>query len=627
MDQIKQLISNSSIKTNLLRLYITIVIVMGSMIVAILLYSANLNITYNRVISNFKNYNNIYSSVNSLDKDIYLNITEQKKFDRNKYATLINNLNKSLNSINTDVGSASDGNDMSFSVEILKRTVKTLDNYIDETGLLIKNNSDYSDRENKLLLITQAKLIIKDNIQNLMALNLSYSQKRIENIKNRYNTALSLIIILFIGSIFVSITLLLLVIKSIVKNINTVSDRANKLANGDLSIEQITFNKVDEFQVLAQSFNKMKDNIKDYINRISYNEMKTSAILNNMNDCVITTDNSGKIDSCNYVTEKTFNYESYEIIGLNIKELLTSTDYSKNSAAEFDVQKLIKDSKIIDQKYQLNGVKKDGTVFPVEVGYNVVEFEGHSVKTFLIHDTSQRTEIECMKNEFVSTVSHELRTPLTSIRGALSLISGGVVGVIPDKAKELLIIANNNCLRLINLINDILDVEKIEAGKTDFDVRVFDLMPIVEQTIQANIPFAQKFSVKLELESSIENINVNIDKNRLIQVITNLMSNAVKFSHPDSVVKICVLRVNDKVRVSVTNFGYSIPKEFHSKLFQKFTQADSSDARQKGGTGLGLSISKAIVERMGGYINFTSEEEQTSFYFDLPEVVTSTNTI
>lgn len=620
MNRIKQLISNSSIKTNLLRLYVTIVLVMGSMLVTTLLYSANLNITYNKVISNFRNYNNIYSSINSIDKDIYFNITEQKKFDSNKYSNLIANLNKSLNNINTYESLNRNDNEMSVSVEILKRTVKTLNRYIDETGLLIKTNSDYSIRENKLLLITQSKLIIKDDIQNLMALDLSYSQKRIETIKNLYNAALSFIVILFVGSIFVSVGFLLLVIESIEKNIKIVSDKANKLANGDLSIEQITFNKFDEFQVLAQSFNKMKDNIKEYINRISYNEMKTSAILNNMNDCVITTNSLGKIESCNFATERVFNYDQSEVLGFNIKNLLTSLDVATNSIEEFDFKKLIMDSRVIDQKYQLNGVKKDGTVFPVEVGYNMVEFEGHNVTTFVIHDISQRKEIECMKNEFVSTVSHELRTPLTSIRGALSLISGGVVGIIPDKAKDLLTIANNNCLRLINLINDILDVEKIEAGKTDFDVSVLDLIPIVEQSIQANTPFAEKFNVKLELNSSLESASVSVDKNRLIQVITNLLSNAVKFSHPNSVVQIAVLRVNENVRVSVTNFGYLIPQEFHSKLFEKFTQADSSDARQKGGTGLGLSISKAIIERMNGNINFISEGEQTSFYFDIPEV-------
>lgn len=253
---------------------------------------------------------------------------------------------------------------------------------------------------------------------------------------------------------------------------------------------------------------------------------------------------------------------------------------------------------------------------------NVVGVAGFS------RDITDRKEVDRIKNEFVSMVSHELRTPLTSIRGALGLITGSSMSEgLSEKAKELLGIANNNSVRLINLINDILDIEKIEAGKMDFNIELLDLIPIVEQAILANIQYAQKFNVKLELESSLKNVRVNVDKNRLIQVITNLLSNAIKFSHTDSTVKISVTKEHNKVRVSVTNYGLEVPMEFRHKIFQKFAQADSSDSRQKGGTGLGLSISKAIIEKMNGNIEFVSQNNETSFYFDLPEFVELTPVI
>lgn len=236
-------------------------------------------------------------------------------------------------------------------------------------------------------------------------------------------------------------------------------------------------------------------------------------------------------------------------------------------------------------------------------------------------DITERKEVDRMKNEFVSMVSHELRTPLTSIRGALGLVTSGKIETLSEKTQGLLEIANNNCLRLINLINDILDIEKIEAGKMDFQIEILNLVSLVEQTIQANLQFAQKHGVEIKLEKELEEIFVKVDGNRLIQVITNLLSNAIKFSEQNMSVVISIKRQKAKnnVKVSITNYGKEIPTDFKNRIFQKFAQADSSDARQKGGTGLGLSIAKAIVEKLQGTIGFKSQNKETVFYFDLPE--------
>lgn len=236
-------------------------------------------------------------------------------------------------------------------------------------------------------------------------------------------------------------------------------------------------------------------------------------------------------------------------------------------------------------------------------------------------DITERKEIDKMKNEFVSMVSHELRTPLTSIRGSLGLVTSGKIQTLSEKTQGLLEIANNNCVRLINLINDILDIEKIEAGKMDFEIKTLNLIPIVEQSIQANLQYAERHNVGIKLSKEIEKIFVKADSERLIQVITNLLSNAIKFSEQDIPVEVSINKIENKVRVSVTNFGREITEEFKSRIFQKFAQADSSDARQKGGTGLGLSISKAIIEKLQGNIGFISENKKTTFYFNLPEYI------
>ena len=235
-------------------------------------------------------------------------------------------------------------------------------------------------------------------------------------------------------------------------------------------------------------------------------------------------------------------------------------------------------------------------------------------------DITKLKRIDRMKTEFVSTVSHELRTPLTSIRGSLGLISGGVAGELPEAVKNLVGIAKNNCERLIRLINDILDSEKIESGKMRLDLQVIDIRQLVQQALAANEGFAAQHRVTVLLQAPDAPLKVRVDSDRLIQVLTNLLSNAVKFSPPQRAVEVKVLRVAQGVRVEVADHGPGIPQEFRDRIFQKFSQADSSDTRQKGGTGLGLNISRALIEKMDGLIGFGSEAGVgTTFFFALPE--------
>lgn len=235
-------------------------------------------------------------------------------------------------------------------------------------------------------------------------------------------------------------------------------------------------------------------------------------------------------------------------------------------------------------------------------------------------DITELKRIDRMKTEFVSTVSHELRTPLTSIRGSLGLIAGGVAGTIPEPVRNLVGIAKSNCERLIRLINDLLDSEKIESGKMRLDLQPADVRPLIQQALSATEGFAAQHRVKLALQAPDEPVCVRVDADRLTQVVTNLVSNAAKFSPAEGTVEVRVMRQGGRVRVEVVDHGPGIPEEFRSRIFQKFSQADASDARQKNGTGLGLNISRALVEKMGGSIGFHSEVDAGStFFFELPE--------
>ena len=237
----------------------------------------------------------------------------------------------------------------------------------------------------------------------------------------------------------------------------------------------------------------------------------------------------------------------------------------------------------------------------------------------IVHDVSERKQLERLKSEFISTVSHELRTPLTSIRGSLGLIAGGVAGPLAPQAQAMIAIAYSNSERLVRLINDILDIEKIESGKMVFDLQPLALGPLLEQALAANDDYAAQHGAVFALAQPIPAVLVHADADRLMQVLTNLLSNAAKFSPPGGTVVVSAAAQDGRVRVAVRDQGSGISDEFRARIFQKFAQDDSSDTRQKGGTGLGLSITKAIVEGMGGQIGFeTALGAGTTFHFDLP---------
>ena len=236
-------------------------------------------------------------------------------------------------------------------------------------------------------------------------------------------------------------------------------------------------------------------------------------------------------------------------------------------------------------------------------------------------DVTKREELNRLKDEFISTSSHELRTPLTSIRASLGLIVGGAVGDVPEKAMDLIKIAETNSLRLLALVNDILDMEKIEAGQLEYAFEPIDLSDVLPKAIEANEAYGIEFGVDFQLEPIEPNSWVNGDETRLNQVITNLLSNAAKFSDRSGEVKIAVTQMGQHYRLSVSDQGPGIPADFRTQIFEKFTQVDGSNTRRTSGTGLGLSISKAIVEKHDGQIDFESElGKGTTFFIDLPKI-------
>jgi PAS domain S-box-containing protein len=230
-------------------------------------------------------------------------------------------------------------------------------------------------------------------------------------------------------------------------------------------------------------------------------------------------------------------------------------------------------------------------------------------------DITQRIEVEQMKNDIISVVSHELRTPLASVRGSLGLLQGGVAGELSAQARQLVGIASNNIDRLTRMINDFLDLKALESGQLKFELKPLAVKELLEKAVESNREFGAQYGVSFELQPD-EGAVVLADADRLMQVLTNLLSNAAKFSPAGRPVRVEAARRGRAVRIAVTDRGPGIPEAIRRRIFQKFVQGDP----QRKGTGLGLSISKAIVERMGGKIGFeTSEGEGTTFFVEFPE--------
>ena len=341
----------------------------------------------------------------------------------------------------------------------------------------------------------------------------------------------------------------------------------------------------------------------------------TEAILDNVLDGIVTIDHTGRIDGYNAAAAKIFGYDKEEVIGQHFNMLLPArNDGSRNRKIR---QHTFEDGIGVTQ--EIEAQRKDGSVFPLDLSVSTVRRRGHPLYIGLVRDITERKRVERIKNEFISTVSHELRTPLTSISGALGLVLGGATGTLPKNLTPLLTIASKNSQRLTFLINDLLDMEKLSAGQMHFNIQKYPLAHLLSQALEGNLTFGTQRKIHLRLLTPVPDVAVAVDSQRLMQILSNLLSNAIKYSPENETVEISAATHDNAVRISVRDHGEGIPAEFHSRIFQKFAQADSSNTREKGGTGLGLAISRELVEHMGGSIGFESGlHKGAHFYIDLP---------
>lgn len=365
-------------------------------------------------------------------------------------------------------------------------------------------------------------------------------------------------------------------------------------------------------------------------------QQRFSGILEIADDAIISIDAAQTITLFNQGAEKIFGYTASEVLGQPLDILLPerSTIAHHQHVQEFGAT--AHRARQMGERRSIFGRRKDGSEFPAEASISHLQLGNEKIFTVILRDITDRQQIERMKDEFISVVSHELRTPLTSIHGSLGMLASGLLSADSPRGKRLLQIAVESTDRLVRLINDILDIERIESGKITMEKQPCNTADLSQQAIEVMQSLAEKAEVTLS--QTVINVQLWADPDRILQMLTNLLSNAIKFSAPSSTVwlKAEIIEPEQLLRLpgvpesaylppytqllfSVKDEGRGIPADKLEKIFERFQQVDASDSRNHEGTGLGLAICRSIVQQHNGqiWVNSTVGEGST-FYFTLP---------
>lgn len=368
-------------------------------------------------------------------------------------------------------------------------------------------------------------------------------------------------------------------------------------------------------------------------------QARFAGILEIADDAIISIDTKQRITLFNLGAEKIFGYTANEVLGRTLDILLPPSAVMAHRRHVKDFGTSSGQARRMGERRPIYGRRKDGSEFPAEASISRLELGDEMVFTVILRDITERKNVERMKDEFVSVVSHELRTPLTSIHGSLGMLASGLLSADSERGKRLLQIAVDSTDRLVRLINDILDIERIESGKVNMVKTTCNVVDLLAEAVDGVQAIADRADITLEVETL--SAQIWVDGDRIVQTLTNLLSNAIKFSPagnkiwlsatlcekpgdrqqtPDpSTRELSYPPPSSEILFVVRDWGRGIPADKLETIFERFQQADASDSRNHDGTGLGLAICRSIVQQHGGHIWVESElGAGSSFYFTLP---------
>jgi PAS domain S-box-containing protein len=396
-----------------------------------------------------------------------------------------------------------------------------------------------------------------------------------------------------------------------------VAYRLNRVFDSGFLLRRAYGRLTEDYSVLNQRLERQLVELEEARQQVEASGRKLRLFAERAPIAVLELDAQGTVMEVNEAAEHLFGYAAGELAGASVKRLMVPEYH-----AEFDRQwRELTASREPLAGIKLRNPRRDGLELVCEWTVTpLVNSEGRILAVIAQgRDVTAQLEAERMKQEFTSTLSHELRTPLTSIIGSLQLINTGAVGELQKDVAELTAVAERNSQRLLDLINDILDIERIESGKLTMTPQVFAIEDLVREAMLLNKAFGERFKVRFEAHGELPGRQVLADRKRLLQVMTNLLSNAAKFSPEGEAVEIAMTEAGPSLRVAVHDRGPGIPDAFRGRIFNRFAQADSTASRPKSGTGLGLAICKRLIELMHGRIGFEDRGGGgTTFWFELP---------
>ena len=375
-------------------------------------------------------------------------------------------------------------------------------------------------------------------------------------------------------------------------------------------------------RTLEQRVSERTHELASALATVQQNAQHINTIIETAHDAFIGMDLDGMITDWNTQAERMFGWRRHEAIGRPLADLVVPQRYHDSLRRAIREFHATGHTRALNRRLERTVVKRDGEELAIEMTAGIAGIGERTFFSIFLHDVSLRKRVEQMKNELVATVSHELRTPLTSMRASLSLLKNGSAGPIEGEVQELVDIAHRHCERLVRLVGDMLDVEKVESGRLSSHPKSQFLMPIVSDAVCAMRGQAQDAQVALYASCTpqLEGRHAEVDHDRITQVLMNLISNAIKFSPPQSNVEVSVSAPAGRpgLRITVADRGPGIPAAFRDRIFQRFSQADA-DSDRKTSSGLGLAISRQIVVEHGGELWFEDRTGGgTCFHVDLP---------
>lgn len=386
---------------------------------------------------------------------------------------------------------------------------------------------------------------------------------------------------------------------------------------GGLLIDALVFLVIS---FVASKHRTAESRAREFSGESRSQSIRNRAIVNMVNDGIVTVAANLKLQTCNNSASRIFGYHVVEMLDRNLLSLITEPTATRLAFA-IKQEGPGERSLFFGLSDGMIGLRKDGTEFPVEISISSMELDGVVLSTVVFRDLTEQQRVEQMKSEFVSVVSHELRTPLTSLLGGLSLLQSGIFGTMPDAASKTLSIANSNAKRLINLVNDIIDTERMKSGKYTVNLVPTDIAAVMHSAVAHNETYAEKLGVKINLDIFSGTARSMADPERLAQVLDNLISNAIKFSPEGEAIDICVLEHDAFLRVEIHDLGPGISENLQQKIFEPFFQIETSSDRGTGGTGLGLAIAKTIIGMHNTSIRVSSQTGVgTCMWFDMEKI-------